>query len=691
MRLKEMLRKAMSLALSLGMVGSMISGLTIGSIAGVSKEYEVYADGILSKKFVYTLENNIKWTDKGNYDTSWYNVNENEYYISTATGLAGLAAIVNGHTLAEDEISFAGKTIYLTNDVDLAGYEWESIGTEDRPFEGNFNGNGHSVNNMRINERYMVIFHGYETYHNDTGFFGYINGYKNMMNNSQGIDSNYCSRYNGSEISNLFIENCDVTGGYYTGGLVGRACLGTVFYNCGVSGTVRAVGEAGSFAGYLNGSYITNSYSTADFYGEYVDSSFPTGGFVGSITGSKICNSYYAGKILDSVYGLVVGVVDDSGIENFYYKDIDNSKENSENDYIGFYYGLHANGFINMSTLSKENFSNELIQGLNPGVEGYEPKRIYIKRKEFKVVDGKNNGWPVLNYDDGNKLIAVAGLNYSYINVGKEVTIYTDVIGGDGNYKYKYVVHNLENNNWYTLKDYCSDKTYTTKISSAGNKEFVVSVMDGNGKVTNTDRVQLKAESNELEAFLEVNNSSLTVNANVGDSVTLSANAHGGEGGYKYKYVVHNLDTNTWYTLKDYTDSCEYVAKVSSAGNKEFVVSVMDESGKKVATNKIAIKVSGFSGNLEINDSLNPKNISVGEQIKMAVTANGGSGEYTYKYVVHNLDTNIWYTLKDYNSNNEYFTKISSAGNKEFVVSIKDKNGLVVATNKIIVTVGANS
>ena len=65
------------------------------------------------------------WGDKA--DTSWYvHETESEYHIKTAEELAGLAQLVNADP---GKTNFAGKTIYLDNDIDLSGREWISIGT----------------------------------------------------------------------------------------------------------------------------------------------------------------------------------------------------------------------------------------------------------------------------------------------------------------------------------------------------------------------------------------------------------------------------------------------------------------------------------------------------------------------------------------------------------------------------------
>lgn len=98
------------------------------------------------------------WGDKA--DTSWYvHETESEYHIKTAEQLAGIAKLVN-----EGTVTFEGKTVYLDNDLDLAGIEWISIGTgrgglnDDKPycFCGTFDGQGHVISNLYSRDSLLV-------------------------------------------------------------------------------------------------------------------------------------------------------------------------------------------------------------------------------------------------------------------------------------------------------------------------------------------------------------------------------------------------------------------------------------------------------------------------------------------------------------------------------------------------------
>ena len=70
---------------------------------------------------------------------------------------------------------------------------------------------------------------------------------------------------------------------------------------------------------------------------------------------------------------------------------------------------------------------------------------------------------------------------------------YDNGYGGFKNNGREYVVYNENTSVWYTLKDYCKESSYTSNLSSAGTKQFVVSVKDSTGKTVSTERITVKA------------------------------------------------------------------------------------------------------------------------------------------------------------------------------------------------------
>lgn len=86
---------------------------------------------------------NVQPWDGTTIDKKWYSPDLSTLTICQPSELAGLAELVNSG------ISFEGKTIYLSNDLDMNQKAWKSIGfASDTPFKGTFLGNNHLIKNV---------------------------------------------------------------------------------------------------------------------------------------------------------------------------------------------------------------------------------------------------------------------------------------------------------------------------------------------------------------------------------------------------------------------------------------------------------------------------------------------------------------------------------------------------------------
>lgn len=89
------------------------------------------------------------WTDFGSYDISWFDNSKSEFVISTPQQLAGVAYLINNNFT-----SFSNKTLYLSADIDLNGKLWTPIGTSSTTFQGNLDGQGHSIKSITVKDCY---------------------------------------------------------------------------------------------------------------------------------------------------------------------------------------------------------------------------------------------------------------------------------------------------------------------------------------------------------------------------------------------------------------------------------------------------------------------------------------------------------------------------------------------------------
>ena len=214
-------------------------------------------------------------------------ISSGTYSISTAEELAKLATMTNNGKVT-------GGEFVLANDIDLSAYStgagWMPIGN----FKGTFDGNGYVISNLYINRPDR----------NYVGLFGSTDG----------------------TVKNIGVENINIIGKDYVGGLVGFN-NGYNISNCYSTSTVNGKETVGGLVGSTyNGSKINNSYSTGTVRGD-----INVGGLVGwNNAGSRINNSYSMGSVsgTNTVGGLVGLNNNSSSVNDSYY----NSETSRQSD-----------------------------------------------------------------------------------------------------------------------------------------------------------------------------------------------------------------------------------------------------------------------------------------------------------------------------------------------------------------------
>ena len=251
-------------------------------------------------------------------DTRWYidHESENEYHISTAAQLAGLAKLVNADP---GKTNFAEKTFYLDNDIDLSGHEWISIGTgkggsdPEYSFCGVFDGQGHVISNLYSHESYIE---GADESHN-------------LLRNAL-----FGSVYNG-EVKNLGVADAEIWIDPKDDSAAGKGILvdwmgKSKITNCWTSGSIysgtKIEKNIGGIVGItMQGCTISGCYSTATLTGNFTNSegyyknpdsaTWPCdsiGGIVGArFDGSlTVTDCWFDGKIVvNSIHAAVGGIV----------------------------------------------------------------------------------------------------------------------------------------------------------------------------------------------------------------------------------------------------------------------------------------------------------------------------------------------------------------------------------------------
>src|SRR5690554_494999 len=132
-------------------------------------------------------------------------------------------------------------------------------------FRGTYDGGGYKISNMRCQHN-----------RNHVGLFGYTDS---------------------ATIKNIFVENCNVSGIDYVGGLASyTSSNSSIVSNCYSSGNVIGVSWVGGLVGYAFSGAISNCYSSGNVSGDS-----RIGGLIGG-SGAKISNCYSSVNVSGNDY-----------------------------------------------------------------------------------------------------------------------------------------------------------------------------------------------------------------------------------------------------------------------------------------------------------------------------------------------------------------------------------------------------
>lgn len=420
------------------------------------------------------------WSDLA--DTSWYNSSQDEFTISTAEELAGVAQLVIGGN------TFLNKTFIIDADINLDGNLWTPIGQDNNlPFSGTVEGNDHIISNLWINLPGDDF----------VGLFGFTSNAS--FTNIQVDTANIIGFDNtGTLVANLFdngsIENCsainvtvtgnnntgglvggflthssilkshaigDVTGAVQVGGLAGTGWDEIVINDCYSEGTVSASVLAGGLVGafvfsFTGASTISNSYSRSSV----VASDEQAGGLIGGgVNALTVTSSYATGTVSSLNFaGAIIGQWGNITMENMYF----DTESSGMTEGVGGFSGPPSTPDITGKTTA-EMKTSELVDLLNAG----------STESPWLIDAGINDGYP--------SFIAPLGVQENSINLASVKvypTIFDNTFTISSNLELKYYsVYNylgalisegtLRNNLTTVTADNFSAGLYILKIRTA--------------------------------------------------------------------------------------------------------------------------------------------------------------------------------------------------------------------------------
>ncbi|MFZ5600765.1 MAG: leucine-rich repeat protein [Bacillota bacterium] len=301
---------------------------------------------------------------------------------------------------------FAGEYFRLTEDIDLSTVSnYQPIGDDSSPFKGKFDGNDHTISNLKIGDSEDPASFSY------TGLFGYV--YQGEIKGLTLEDVEiYCAsshagglvgRIAGGLISNVRVNGAitNTSSGGSAGGLIGTIGMEnsageTKVEDCSSDIEVVSAGDAGGFVGRVESEEVTidTCVSTGNVAG---GDNAKTGGFAGGNFGT-ILNSSASGNVTGG---------------------------NGHFTFAGGFAGENGG----MPLTIKNSFARGNVTGGDNakvgGFVGFNSKRVLNAYATGNVTGGTNavlGGFAAENWDEGE-----------LINTYHNSTVFTDAVGqGEG-------------------------------------------------------------------------------------------------------------------------------------------------------------------------------------------------------------------------------------------------------------------
>lgn len=345
---------------------------------------------------------------------------DGNYYVQT--GLAGSGTQADPYQIGsvEDLVKFrdsvnAGETKYnaegvyvvLTADIDLSSVaNWAPIGTFDYSFDGNFNGQGHKIMNLKMSDNTAATGEAY------LGFFGVTanNTVENFVIENVSIESNgqivaaaIAYPYYTTVKDITVCGNIAIKGGHYTAGVLAYTRLCQNASNLTVSGNA--------------GSYITG----ANVVGGVIADIQMNKGLVADYSNFKTANVTITG---DKCVGGISGIIAKQTING---ATVENVVLNCTDSRVGVVAGaLGGTSIISNATVSNVNGATAIVGGAYDGGKAVQTKigdKYYATFVEaLAAVEDGDTLVLLADVELAEGVVVPAGLNVTLDLAGKTIS-----------------------------------------------------------------------------------------------------------------------------------------------------------------------------------------------------------------------------------------------------------------------------
>ncbi len=566
-----------------------------------------------------------------------------------------------------------------------SGAGFNPIGDDSTAFTGNFDGLGHTVDGLTINDNTLAR----------AGLFGETNGATIKNIGLTNVNINATKQYasvgglighnGGTTVSNSYTTG-NITGGYdaYVGGLVGYNTGGSTIEYTYSSASVTGDGRTGGLVGdnVNSNNFIKNSYATGS-----VTTGGTGGGLVGRNYGGTISNSYATGSVtagggmgMGFVQGLVGSNVNNGTVENSFW-DTETSGISAD-DGINGTTGLSTAEFADSSIFTEgANWATHIWGFGTPSggasVEGYEIGQGYPYLKTIKAnipVGGTTTtlfaggfgtsddpyeitSWTHLQ-NINNSNILTQGYYFSLLNdLSSSTNDYTDLAStsansnkgwnpiGNGHFYFSGEFDGLDHTiDSLTITD-TADSFYFGLFGTADSNAIIKNI-----GITNVDISSNRANINAIGALVgestaAISNSFSTGTISVASSTMVGGLVGGGDGEISNSYSTVDVEGSNYtgglvgyvwggtisnsYATGDISSSGDNIGGLAGKVTSPASITKSYATGTVVGDENIGGLVGSNSGSIEKSYASGHAQ-SANQNVGGLVGSNGGSIEKSY-------------------------------------------------------------
>jgi SpoIID/LytB domain protein len=260
---------------------------------------------------------------------------------------------------------------------------------------------------------------------------------------------------------------------------------------------------------------------------------------------------------------------------------------------------------------------------------------------------------------------STVALTRESIQIGASASVTAQGSGGSGQYLYRFLVRS--NSQIIEETAYAQASTYSFTPSAAGEYRISIFVKDKLSSLEFDETRELT-----LRVFTVPVISAYTIDRQellTGQQLTLNGQATGTSGSYLYRYVISN--GNTVVATSDYRNNGSFSFTPNAAGTYTASLFMRDAASTRDFDERRDVSFVVY-GNPSITAfTASASSPAIGQNVDYNVSASGGSGQYTYRFVV--LRDGIRVAETNYTTASRYSYIPAQSGNYQVQVFMRDR------------------